>query len=432
MNRKSHRFYPGIRALLCFVAASWVPLAASGQTLPVADAGPDQQLECAPLEGLDVTLDGSGSVDPDDAEAVLTYVWTGEVLGEGVTLEGVMPVFSAPVGTHSLTLTVDDGVDGSAADEVVITVVADTEPPVLVLTGVGAELWPPNHKYQPFSASDFVAEVSDGCVELSAADVIFESVVSDEEENGRGDGNTTLDILLAYGCTDALLRAERQGPGDGRVYESTLAVSDAAGNTATGMVAIAVPKSRGQGLAIDSGDLYQVDSASCSSVDLCPATPDPTCLSAEGKARLSIRDGKRSGLSWKASDFPAGETDLGDGSRGTDYQVCVYIEEAGIAAIVATPAAPGGDGWKTRPRGQSYKMKGMRAGGLNKVRIRSGATESSVSVAGKGSDLEVPDLPISEQAVIIVQLFESDGTCLETRFDEPHVNKPGKYRARTN
>ncbi|MGI9431966.1 MAG: hypothetical protein ACR2PQ_07120 [Myxococcota bacterium] len=406
---------------------------AGAQTLPVADAGSDQQLDCAPPEGAVVTLDGSGSTDPDDATAVLTYTWAGDVLGAGVTLDGVNPTFSAPPGTHPISLTVDDGVDGTSVDEVIITVVADSVPPVLTLTGSGAELWPPNHKYHPFTAVEFVMDVSDDCdEELSPADVVFEQVASDEEENGRGDGNTSLDVLLAYGCTDALIRSERQGPGDGRVYEATLAVADAAGNAATGTVAITVPKSRGQGPAIDSGDLYVVDSESCAVVELCPAEPDPACIPSAGKARLSIRDGKRARLSWKARAFAAGESDLGDGSTGTDYQVCVYLEEAGTAEVVSTPAAPAGDGWKTRSRGQSYRMKGMRAGGLNKVRIRSGATETSVAIGGKSADLDVPDLPIADEGAFIVQLHASDGTCLETRFEDPHVNRPGKYRARSN
>jgi hypothetical protein len=414
-------------------ALSWLPVDAGAQTLPVADAGVDQQIDCALPGGVEVTLDGSASSDPDDAAAALTYTWTGEVLGSGETLDGAMPVFTAPPGSHVLALTVDDGVDGSSSDEVAITVVADTSPPVLTLTGAGAELWPPNHKYHPFSAAEFVADVSDDCdAELSVFDVIFDQIVSDEEENGRGDGNSSLDVLLAYGCSDALIRSERQGPGDGRVYETTLAVSDAAGNTATGSVLITVPKSPGQGAAVDSGDLYAVDSATCSSLELCPAAPDPSCLPAAGKARLSIRESERSALSWRADQFPAGEADLGDGSSGTDYQICVYVEEEGASEIAATPAAPGGAGWKTRARGQSYRMKGPHAGGLNKVRIRSNATESRVAVVGKGEDLEVPELPISDQAVFVVQLHGSDGTCLETRFDAPHVNRPGRYRARSN
>jgi len=420
-------------ALAAAVLALGVAPAAGAQTLPVADAGSDQQLDCAPLEGAVVTLDGAGSTDPDDATAVLTYSWAGDVLGAGVILEGVNPAFTAPPGTHAITLTVDDGVDGTAVDEVVITVVADTVAPVLTLTGSGAELWPPNHKHHPFTAAEFVADVSDDCDEdLSPADVVFEQVTSDEEENGRGDGNTSLDVLLAYGCTDALIRAERQGPGDGRVYEATLAVADAAGNAATGTVEITVPKSRGQGSAVDSGDVYSVDSSSCATVDLCPAVPDPACVPSAGKAQLSIRDGKRSSLSWKAREFAAGESDLGDGNTGTDYQVCVYLEEAGEPAVVSAPAAPAGEGWKTRARGQSYRMKGMRAGGLNKVQIRSNDTESSVAVSGKSEDLDVPDLPVSADATFLVQLHSSDGTCLETRFDDPHVNRPGKYRARSN
>jgi hypothetical protein len=302
-----------------------------------------------------------------------------------------------------------------------------------VLTGEGAELWPPNHKYHPFTSAEFVADVSDDCdTELSAADVIFERVVSDEDENGRGDGNTTADVLLAHGCTDALIRAERQGPGDGRVYEATLAVSDAAGNTANAGVAISVPKSRGQGAASDSGDVYAVDSSSCSIVELCPALPDTDCVPAEGNASLGLREGRRSRLTWKAADFATGDGDLGEGGAGTDYQLCVYVDDGTQIVLEATPAAPAGEGWRHGSRGQSYRAKRAAAAGLDKVRIRSNATESDVKLGSKGEDVELPELPVTDGATIVVQLHNSDGTCLETRFDDPHVNRPGRYKARSN
>lgn len=88
--------------------------------IPVANAGPDQQLD----EGALVTLDGSASTDGDgDA---LTYLWTAP---NGITLNdatAVKPTFIAPeVNTDTdfiITLVVNDGTDNSPADEVKITV----------------------------------------------------------------------------------------------------------------------------------------------------------------------------------------------------------------------------------------------------------------------------------------------------------------------
>ena len=94
---------------------------------PVADAGPDQTVECTgiPLAGCaDVTLDGTGSSDPDgDA---LTYTW--QHLDEPGVLGGPMPNVTLKLGTHTFELTVDDGNGGTATDTVTITVEDATGP----------------------------------------------------------------------------------------------------------------------------------------------------------------------------------------------------------------------------------------------------------------------------------------------------------------
>lgn len=90
---------------------------------PVADAGADQ----GPIDaGQTVTLDGSGSSDPDND--ALGFTWT-QVSGTPVILTGgnsVAPTFVAPIvnGNEDLvfSLIVDDGQAQSAADTVVISV----------------------------------------------------------------------------------------------------------------------------------------------------------------------------------------------------------------------------------------------------------------------------------------------------------------------
>jgi hypothetical protein len=92
---------------------------------PVAEAGPDQTVECAGPSCASVTLDGSGSSDPQGDDLTYTWTWTGG------TASGVQPVVSLPLGATEITLTVNDGKGGTASDTVTITV-QDTIPPAII------------------------------------------------------------------------------------------------------------------------------------------------------------------------------------------------------------------------------------------------------------------------------------------------------------
>ena len=91
----------------------------AGNHAPVSDTGPDHTANI----GDTVTLDGSGSRDPDgDA---LTYRWT-QTGGPAVTLSGTTTVRVAFTlvgpGIYVFSLIVNDGMADSAADEVTVTV----------------------------------------------------------------------------------------------------------------------------------------------------------------------------------------------------------------------------------------------------------------------------------------------------------------------
>jgi len=95
---------------------------------PIADAGPDQS---GLAEGATVTLDGSGSSDPDADP--LTYAWTLTTIPAGssavlsdATLVG--PTFDADLpGTYVAELVVNDGSVDSAPDTVTVAI-NDTNP----------------------------------------------------------------------------------------------------------------------------------------------------------------------------------------------------------------------------------------------------------------------------------------------------------------
>ncbi len=98
---------------------------------PTADAGQDQSV----IEGELATLDGSGSVDPDDG--ISSYFWQ-QIAGVDVTLSdpsAINPGFTAPpVSSNPLTLkfrlTVEDNSGAVDIDDVTVTALeADNVPP---------------------------------------------------------------------------------------------------------------------------------------------------------------------------------------------------------------------------------------------------------------------------------------------------------------
>ena len=97
---------------------------------PVADAGSDQTKSDIDGDGVEtVTLDGSGSYDPD--ETVLSYAWF-EDLGSGISSSpictGVSPECDFSVGTHTVILIVTDNDLATASDTVTIIVNPNQSP----------------------------------------------------------------------------------------------------------------------------------------------------------------------------------------------------------------------------------------------------------------------------------------------------------------
>ena len=107
---------------------AWTRPATAGTSRPIANAGTAQTVAA----GATVTLDGSGSSDPNGHP--LTYQWT-QTAGPAVTLSSttaVKPTFTAPAtaGTLTFQLVVNDGTLSSAPSSVSITVTAGNQPPI--------------------------------------------------------------------------------------------------------------------------------------------------------------------------------------------------------------------------------------------------------------------------------------------------------------
>jgi uncharacterized repeat protein (TIGR01451 family) len=136
---------------------------------PAASAGPDQIVSAGATCQAIVTLNGTGSSDPDgDA---LTYTWTIDNLlpppilsspaapSTGV-VTGSTPSGPLPVGTHTITLTVDDGHGGTSSDTVVVTVRDVTAP---TFSGVPAPVTIEQSSPSGTPYAVAIPTASDGC-----------------------------------------------------------------------------------------------------------------------------------------------------------------------------------------------------------------------------------------------------------------------------
>lgn len=204
---------------------------------PIANAGPDQRIECSSQNGTPVVLDGSGSRAPSGG--TLVYQWTGPFPEGGGTVSGARPTVTLPLGVSTITLRVNDGIVDSYPDTVLVNVV-DTTPPVISVSVTPKSLWPPDHAMKEIRAA---VTATDLCTPPS---VVLASVTSSEPDDapGGGDGATQNDIQgAAIGTPDFLfsVRAERAGSGPGRVYTARYTARDSSGNQASAQDQVKVP-----------------------------------------------------------------------------------------------------------------------------------------------------------------------------------------------
>ena len=173
----------------------------------------------------------------------------------------VHPTFIAPGvagGTETLMfeLVVNDGSLSSDPSVVAVSVRDVVAPPECGLAEArivqsngqlnrNNEMWPPNHTMHEITIIG-VADPQDLNVTIR-----IDRVTQDESLNGEDDGKTDVDALVQEDGT-LLLRAERSGQGDGRVYVIEFTAINAQGAECAGVVQVHVPVGR-RSTVIDSG-----------------------------------------------------------------------------------------------------------------------------------------------------------------------------------
>lgn len=152
---------------------------------PVANAGSDATVQLVGGPTAMAQLDGSGSTD-DGLLQPLTFSWSSDT---GFNASGPSPSLSLPHGTHTFTLTVNDG-ELSDTDTVVVDVVDPTAPVITptVSGTLGDHGWYTSDVQVSWSTSDAETGVasSTGC---SAASVVADTASQSftcEATNGAG------------------------------------------------------------------------------------------------------------------------------------------------------------------------------------------------------------------------------------------------------
>ena len=219
---------------------------------PKAAASAAEEVECQAAGTATVTLDGSGSSDPDSTpgtnDDIVAFEWfedlglpTESSLGTGEIRNVVLGL-----GTHSLSLVVTDTFGLQDIDTFPVTV-QDTKGPALTVLPDPDRLWPPNHGMVDVGVT---LAAMDLCDPSPVAMLI--SATSSEPDNapGTGDGDTEEDIAGADpGTADTALqlRAERAADGPGRTYELRYETVDASGNLTPAVGIVTVPHDLGAG-----------------------------------------------------------------------------------------------------------------------------------------------------------------------------------------
>ena len=142
---------------------------------PVANAGPELSLECVSPSSTLVTLDGSGSFDPDGD--VLSYTWSGPF----GTASGPSPTVALPLGASTISLVVNDGQVDSAPDTATITVTVRPEGLQLPLAGLvpeGNSIPLPDKAFKQGSTLPLKLRLFCGGLAVSGADVSAPRIVA--------------------------------------------------------------------------------------------------------------------------------------------------------------------------------------------------------------------------------------------------------------
>jgi hypothetical protein len=334
---------------------------------PVADAGPDQSVG----EGCEVTLDGSGSADPDDG--IASYQWL-QTAGTPVTLrdnDGIQARFTAPSGlsvTRSLTfkLTVSDHGGLAHSDEITVQIllvnrrpIADAGPvqtvkggETVILDGSGSSdsdgtivsyLWEQTHGTSVSLSNSGAASPEFTAPALKSEALTFKLTVTD-------DGGLTDTDRVTVNISSANLPPAADAGADKSVQQGQTVMLDGSGSSDSDGRIVAYHWEQTDGTAVS---LSSATSVQPSFIAPSPGTlkfeltvTDDGGLKDTDQITVTITDTRYAPVA-DAGDFQTvteGETVIldGTGSRDSDGQITSYLwkQIRGTAVTLSNPAIP--------------------------------------------------------------------------------------------
>jgi hypothetical protein len=162
---------------------------------------------------------------------------TADICDLAPSLSNNAPALFPPGMTTVTWSSTDDSGNTGVATQMVDIV--DTTAPTLTLALSTDRLWPPNHRMVRVTANIVATDTCDPNPQVRLV-----AITSNEADEGLGDGDMPNDVQgAAFGTDDRefLLRAERSGLGNGRLYTVTYRVEDAGGNFAERQATVEVP-----------------------------------------------------------------------------------------------------------------------------------------------------------------------------------------------
>jgi hypothetical protein len=159
-----------------------------------------------------------------------------------------------------VTAAATDDCDHAGEAEAVLRV--DDAPPIVTASVATDSLWPPNHGLVDVGLS-FTAD--DDCGGDTAIQVRVTSDESPSAAGGAGDEWPDAVVQRAPDgtVTGVLLRAERESPGNGRVYRITVEATDPCGHVGRAFAEVSVPR-QSHAPAVDDGQYHDPTLGGCS------------------------------------------------------------------------------------------------------------------------------------------------------------------------